>query len=190
MMYYDWSDHFGAYLLVLFRTRVSGIRAIVNGRQFISDTLVRRTRSKTMVLGKTCYRLHSGMQTTLSHRAYNLIRSMPVAQVIALFIMESRRLHYQSIVLLRTRQTATRLYLDGLLLRMTVLALYTVALKPIHAKITRSYLRYFTVPFCYVHKTSVDCLTCVLVVKLHPHRVKLHRIKWMRSGLVMAKSLT
>jgi len=52
----------------------------------------------------------------------------------------------------------------------------TVALQPIHGKITRHYSRYCAVAFCYVHKCELSYIYPGHDVKLHPHRVKLYRI--------------
>jgi len=79
------------------------------------------------------------------------------------------------------------------LCRLSPVDAHTVALKPIHGKITRHYSRYCTVEFCYVHKCELYHImfwSSGHDVKLHPHRVKLYRIGCVGSGLVLAKALT
>jgi len=57
-------------------------------------------------------------------------------------------------------------------------------------KITRHYSRYFTVEFCYVHKSELSYMCSGHDIKLHPHRVKLYWIECVEPGLVLAKALT
>jgi len=74
--------------------------------------------------------------------------------------------------------------------RLSNVDTHTVALQPIHGKITLHYSRYCAVAFCYVHKWELSYIYPCHDVKLHPHQVKLYRIGRVGSGLVLLKALT
>jgi len=59
---------------------------------------------------------------------------------------------------------------------------HTVALKIVHAKMTRHYSRYCAAAFCYVHKCELSYLCPVHDVKRHPNRVKFDIIGCVGSG--------
>jgi len=73
------------------------------------------------------------------------------------------------------------------LCRMSPVDAHTVDLRPVMA----IDIIHNIVLWHFATCTSVNCLTCVLVMtKVHPQRVKLHRKGCVGSGLVLAKVLT
>jgi len=59
-----------------------------------------------------------------------------------------------------------------------------------HGKITRHYSRFCTVAFFHVHKGELSYMCPGHDIKLHPHQVKLYRIRCVGSSLVLVKELT
>jgi len=68
------------------------------------------------------------------------------------------------------------------LCRLSTVDVHTVALQPIQGKITRHYLRYCAVAFCYVHKCELSYIYPGHGVKLHPQsEIILNRV-WLGIG--------
>lgn len=74
--------------------------------------------------------------------------------------------------------------------RLSLVDAHTVALTPVHGKITRHYSRYCAVAFCCTLKCELSYRCPGHDHKLHPHRVNLYRIGCVGSGFVAAKALT
>jgi len=73
--------------------------------------------------------------------------------------------------------------------RLSTVDTHTVALQPIHGKITQHYSRYCAVAFCYVHKCELSYIYPGHDVKLHlPEWNNKYQIGCVWSGLVLVKT--